>query len=151
MPRMDPIVPEICVHNGTMALDFYHKAFGAQEAARMTTPQGKLIHGDLTIGGHRLFVIDEFDSEEGGTCRSPRTLGGTGVRLNLEVEDADETVERAVRAGAKVMMPVQEMFWGARYGKIIDPFGHEWGINQTLEELSEGDVQERAKEFFAKT
>lgn len=149
--QMDRIVPEICVHDGAAALEFYKKAFGAQETARMTTPQGKLMHGDLTIGGHRIFVIDEFSTEDGGTCRCPRTLGGTGVRLNLEVGDADATVKRAVGAGAKVMMPVQEMFWGARYGKIVDPFGHEWGINQTLVDLSEADVENRAKEFFAKT
>jgi PhnB protein len=152
MPKMDRIVPEICVHDGPAALEFYKKAFGAEETSRMMTPDGKkLLHGDLSIGGHRIFVIDEFSAEEGGTCRCPRTLGGTGVRINIEVEDADGTVERAVAAGAKITMPVQKLFWGARYGKIIDPFGHEWGINQQLEELSETEVKSRAEKFFSKT
>jgi PhnB protein len=79
--------------------------------------------------------IYEFPASEGGTCKSPETLGGTGVRIAVLVEDADEVVERAVAAGARVSMPVQDMFWGGRYGKIVDPFGHEWGINQQIKEI----------------
>jgi uncharacterized glyoxalase superfamily protein PhnB len=78
------------------------------------------------------------------------TLGGTGVRITLLVDDADAIVARAVAAGARVSMPVQDMFWGGRYGKIVDPFGHEWGINQQVKEQSPEETQTAADEFFAK-
>jgi PhnB protein len=77
-------------------------------------------------------------------------LGGTGVRITLLVDDADGVVERAVAAGARVTMPVQDMFWGGRYGKILDPFGHEWGINQQVKEQSHEETQTAADKFFAK-
>src|SRR5450631_4202686 len=122
MTRPDRIVPEIFVHDGTGALELYKRAFGAEERTRMMAPDGlRLLHSELEIFGHRLFVCDEFSASEGGTCRCPRTLGGTGVRIMLEVDDADATVARAVAAGATVMMPVEDMFWGARYGKLLDP------------------------------
>ena len=84
------------------------------------------------------------------TCKMPETLGGTCVRITLMVDDADALVERAVARGARVLMPVADMFWGARYGKIVDPFGHEWGINQQLRELSKAESDAAAAEFFAK-
>ena len=87
---------------------------------------------------------------EGGTVKTPQTLGGgTCVRITLMVDDADALVERAVAAGAQVLMPVQDMFWGGRYGKIVDPFGHEWGINQQLKELSADETKAAADEFLA--
>jgi PhnB protein len=151
MHRSDNIVPELCVHDGPGALEFYKKAFGATEQERTMGPDGaKLLHGALTIRGHRFVVFDEFSAGEGGTCRCPRTLGGTGVRLILEVEDAAEVVRQAVAAGATVMMPVTKMFWGARYGKLEDPYGHEWGINEQLEELSPADEAKAAKQYFNK-
>jgi uncharacterized glyoxalase superfamily protein PhnB len=148
LPR-DRVVPEIFVHDGLGALAFYAQAFGAEERSRMLTPDGKkLIHGELVVFGHRLFVCDEFSASEGGTCRAPRTLGGTGVRLTVEVDDADRTVQRAVAAGASIMLPVQDMFWGARYGKLLDPYGHEWGINQQLKRLGETEEAEEARRYF---
>jgi PhnB protein len=151
MNREDQFVPELIVHNGPAALEFYKSVFGAGEVHRMMTPDGlKLIHGELTLEGHKLFVCDEFDASEGGTCKSPETLGGTGVRITILVDDADGTVERAVAAGARVSLPVQDMFWGGRYGKIVDPFGHEWGINQQLREQSPEETDAAAAEFFAK-
>jgi len=108
------------------------------------------MHGELTLDGHKFFVCDEFPAEEGGTCKSPATLGGTGVRITLLVDDADDIFERAVAAGARVSMPVQNMFWGGRYGKFVDPFGHEWGINQQIKEQSHEETQVAADEFFAK-
>lgn len=151
MHRHDSIVPELCVHEGRGALAFYKKAFGATEQERMMSPDGtKLLHGALTIGGHRLVVFDEFSASEGGTCRCPQTLRGTGVRLILEVEDAEAVVRQAVAAGATIMMPVTKMFWGARYGKLKDPYGHEWGINEQLEELSTADEAKAAERYFSK-
>ena len=83
--------------------------------------------------------------------RTPDTLGGTCVRITLQTDDADGVVERAVARGATVLMPLQDMFWGARYGKIRDPYGHEWGINQQLKEQTEAETETAAKEFFAKS
>jgi len=133
MPRTEQFIPELIVDDGPAALEFYKAAFGVEEVERMMAPDGRrLIHGELTLDGQRFFVCNEFSASEGGTCRSPRTLGGTGVRITLLVDDADATVRRAVAAGARVLLPVADMFWGARYGKIVDPFGHEWGINQQV-------------------
>ena len=96
MSTLDRIVPEIFVHDGVGALEFYKRAFGAVETGRTMAPNGtKRLNGQLEILGHRLFVCDEFTASEGGTCRCPRTLGGTGVRIVLEVDDADGTVAEA--------------------------------------------------------
>ncbi len=147
----DAIVPEIIVNGGVEALEFYKTAFEAVEVARHLAPDGKRLgHGELSIGGHQLFVCDEFDPSEGGSCRSPRSLGGTPVRITLVVRDADATVARAVAAGARVTFPVQDMYWGARYGKIVDPFGHEWGINQPQREVSAAETDAAALEWHAK-
>ncbi len=153
MSRLDQdrIIPEIIVQGGVEALEFYKRAFGAEEVARHMAPDGKRLgHGELTIGGHQLFVCDEFDPSEGGSCRSPRSLGGTPVRITLAVEDADATVARAVAAGATVTFPVQDMYWGARYAKIVDPFGHEWGINQPQRALTAEETDRAAREWQAK-
>ncbi len=149
MSRADQFIPELIVHNGPAALDFYKSVFDAEEVHRMTKPGSeKLMHGELTLDGHKFFVCDEFPASEGGTCKSPQTLGGTGVRITLLVDDADAVVARAVAAGARVSLPVQDMFWGGRYGKIVDPFGHEWGINQQLLELSPEQTEKAADKFF---
>ena len=151
MGKEDQFIPELIVSDGAAALDFYINVFGATEIHRMKQPGGdKLMHGELILDGHKLFVCDEFPASEGGTCKSPHTLGGTGVRITLLVDDADETVDRAVTAGARVSLPVQDMFWGGRYGKIVDPFGHEWGINQQDKELSPAETETAAEAFFRK-
>jgi PhnB protein len=151
MIRDDQFIPQLIVRNGPAALEFYKKAFGAEEVSRTMTSDGeRLVHGELTHDGHMLFVSDEFDASEGGTCKSPHTLGGTAVRITLLVDNADQVVERAKAAGAHVLMPVQDMFWGGRYGKIVDPFGHEWGVNQKVKEQTESETQAAANEFFTK-
>jgi PhnB protein len=96
-----------------------------------------------------LFLSDEFAEKKDVTTRTPRTLGGTTARITLQTDDPDAIVERAVAHGASVLMPVQDMFWGARYGKIVDPFGHEWGINQQLNEQTEEKTKAAAEQFFA--
>jgi PhnB protein len=150
MTRKDQFIPEIFVLDGPAAMEFYKKVFGAEEVHRMMAPDGRrLMHGELTLDGHRLFVCNEFLPAEGGTCKSPQTLNGTGVRITLEVEDADAVAGRAIAAGARVSMPVQDVFWGARYGKIVDPFGHEWGLNQQLKEQTPEETERAAGEFFS--
>ena len=151
MHREDQFIPHLIVSDGLAALAFYKEVFGAEEGDQMMAPDGKrLMHGELILDGHKFFISDEFDASEGGTCKSPGTLGGTSVRVTLQIDDADRIVARAVAGGAQVLMPVEDMFWGARYGKIIDPFGHEWGINQQLKEQSEEETRAAAAEFFAK-
>ena len=151
MNREDQFIPHLIVSNGPAALEFYEKVFGADEGDVMMEPDGKrLMHGEIVLDGHKLFISDEFSEKEGGTCKMPQTLGGTCVRITLQTDDADGVVERALARGASVLMPVADMFWGARYGKIVDPFGHEWGINQQVREQSPEETDTRAAEFFAK-
>jgi PhnB protein len=133
------------------ALKFYQEVFGAKTGDVMMEPQGaRLMHGEIILDGHMLFLGDEFAERQDVTTRTPRTLCGTTVRVTLQADDPDAVVERAVARGASVLMPVQNMFWGARYGKIVDPFGHEWGINQQLDEQTEDQTNAKAEEFFAK-
>jgi PhnB protein len=128
MNREDQFIPHLIVHNGLAALEFYKTVFSGEEGDRMMALDGtRLMHGEVILDGHKLFVSDEFSESEGGTCKSPQSLGGTDVHITLQVDNADLVVERAVAAGARVNMPLQDMFWGARYGKIVDPFGHEVG------------------------
>ena len=151
MHREDQFIPHLIVSNGPAALKFYTEVFGAGTGDNMMAPDGKrLMHGEVVLDGHKLFLSDEFSAEEGGTCKMPQTLGGTCVRITLNVDDADALVERAASRGAQVIMPVQDMFWGARYGKFIDPFGHEWGVNQQLREMSKEESDAAAAEFLAK-
>ena len=150
MNREDQFIPHLVVSDGLAALKFYGEVFAVAEGHNMMAPDGKrLMHGELELNGHKLFVSDEFTAAEGGTCKAPQTIGGTSVRITLETDDADAVVERAVARGAKVLMPLQDMFWGARYGQIVDPFGHVWGINQQLRDQSEAETNSAAKDFFA--
>jgi PhnB protein len=150
MQRDDQFIPHVIVSDGQAALKFYKEVFGAEAGDNMMAPDGKrLLHGEIVLDGHKLFLSDEFSEAEGGSCKMPQTLGGTCVRITLQVDDADALVERAVALGARVLVPVQDMFWGARYGKIVDPFGHEWGINQQLRQLSKEEADAAAEEFLA--
>jgi PhnB protein len=151
MTREDQFIPHLIVNDGKAALKFYKEVFDSEEGDSMMEPNGtRLMHGEIVLEGHKLFLSDEFSEKEGGTCRMPQTLGGTSVRITLETSNADAIVERAVARGARVIMPLQDMFWGARYGKIRDPFGHEWGINQQLQERTAEETEAAAAEFFAK-
>ena len=151
MNREDQFIPHLIVSDGRAAIEFYKNTFGAEAGDNMMAPDGKrLMHGEIVLDGHKMFVSDEFSTSEGGVCKMPETLGGTSVRITLQTDNADSVVERAVARGAKVLMPVADMFWGARYGQILDPFGHAWGINQQLQEQSPEETQAAADEFFAK-
>ena len=151
MSQKDQFIPHLIVSDGMAALEFYRDVFDGEFGDNMMVPGGdKLIHGEIVLDGHKLFVSDWFAPSDGGSLSSPERLGGTCTRITLNVADADALVERAVARGATVLMPVQDMFWGARYGKITDPFGHEWGINQQLEELTAEEEQARADEFFSR-
>jgi PhnB protein len=145
----DQFVPHLIVNDGIAALKFYQEVLGAQQGHTMMAQDGKRVaHGEIILDGHKLFVSDEFTAAEGGSCSTPMTLGGSCVRITLMTDDADRIVERALERGAKLIMPVQDMFWGARYGQIVDPFGHQWGINQQITQQSETETAAAAEEFF---
>ena len=151
MAQADQFIPHLIVNDGLAALKFYKEVFGAEEGDNMMAQDGKrLMHGEILLDGHVLFVSDEFTREEGGMCQKPDTLGGTSVRVTVMTDDADGVFERATERGAEVLMPLQDMFWGARYGQFRDPFGHVWGVNQQLKEQTEAETKAAAEEFFAK-
>jgi PhnB protein len=138
------ISPSLTCKDAARAIDFYKKAFNAQEIMRMPSPDGKISHAELRIGDSIIFLNDEMGPMTGAATGTPR------IYLFLYVEDADKTFESAVKAGAKVEMPLENQFWGDRYGKLTDPFGHEWGVATHVEDLTPEEIDKRATAFFAK-
>jgi uncharacterized glyoxalase superfamily protein PhnB len=124
-PHMQVLSPHLVCAGAADAIAFYKKAFGATEMVRMPGKDGKLMHACVEICGSSVMLVDEM--REWGAL-SPKTLKGTPVTIHLYVDDVDQFVKRAVKAGATVRMPVADMFWGDRYGQIEDPFGHRWSI-----------------------
>src|SRR5262245_2637134 len=140
------LTPGIVVKDAARAIEFYRKAFGAEEHLRMNGPDGKSIaHAELRIGDS-IFMLGEENPAWG--ARSPQTIKGTAVSLNLYVKDADATFKRAIDAGAQVKQPLENAFWGDRYGKVVDPFGHEWGIATHVEDLTPDEIAKRGKEWM---
>lgn len=136
------ITPQLAVNGVGDAIAWYTKALGAHELLRNTAPDGKsIMHSEMLLGDSRFFVVDEFP----GAMVSPTTLGGSPVTLHLYVRDVDATFDRAVDAGASVLMPVADQFWGERYGMLTDPFGHRWSIASRIEDLSPKALQDRAQ------
>lgn len=140
------ITPFLTVRGADRAIEFYRKAFGAEELGRMHGPDGKsLMHAELKIGDSRLFLCDEV-LEMG--CRSPEALGGSSSGIYLYVRDVDETFKTAVDAGATVKQPLEDMFWGDRCGRIQDPFGYEWHLATHREDVPPAEMERRQKEFL---
>ncbi len=141
------VTPYITVHGAAQAIDFYKRAFGAQEVERMTGPDGKsVMHAEIRIGDSVVMLSDE--SPQSGT-RSPQALGGTTGSIFLYVPDVDAAFKRAIDAGAKPVMPPADMFWGDRFGKLVDPFGHHWGMATHKEDLSPEEIRRRGVAFMA--
>jgi len=138
--------PYLYVRGGVKALDFYKKAFGATELMRMEGPGGSIGHAEIKIGDSPIMLADE--SPEMG-ARSPESYGGSAVGLMLYVPDVDETVKRAVGAGAKLDRTVEDKFYGDRMGSIIDPFGHIWYIATHVEDVSPDEMKRRAEAMMA--
>lgn len=134
------MTPYLTVRGAARAIEFYKRAFGAKERMRMPGAEGKIGHAELQIGDSIIMLSDE--SPEMGS-RSPETLGGSASSIFLYVENVDAIVARAVEAGAKVAMPVQDMFWGDRFGRVTDPFGHGWGIATHTEDLTPEEIAKR--------
>jgi PhnB protein len=134
------------VDDAREAIEFYKRAFGATERGIMATPEGKVAHAELQLGDTVLMLSDPFPQS---TIKPPKELGGTSVALFVYVEDVDSFVEKAVEGGATVTSPPEDMFWGDRYGKLSDPWGHEWQIATHTEDLSLEEINERGKEAMA--
>ena len=127
------ITAHLVVGGAAKAIEFYKKAFGAEEVARVPAEDGKrLMHAHLKIGDADLFLVDDFPEFCGGKSSDPLKLGGCSVTLHQYVPDADAAIAKAGAAGAKVTMPAQDMFWGDRYGQVVDPFGHTWSFAHKL-------------------
>lgn len=138
--------PYLIVANAAKAIDFYKEAFRASEQTRLKTPDNKVMHAEITIGDSQIMLCDECPD---WNALSPQTIGGTAVSIVLYVEDVDTVVERAVAAGATLLMPVADQFWGDRMGTVADPFGHKWSIATHTEDVSPEEVSTRATALFA--
>lgn len=143
---MHTVTPHLVCKGATKAIEFYREAFGAIEIARHTTPDGKILHAAIQIGDSPVMIVDEFPDWK---CLGPETLNGSPVTLHLYVEDADAVTQRAIKAGAKEVMPLQDMFWGDRYGKLEDPFGHCWSVATHKRDVSPDEMARAAREMFS--
>jgi len=136
----------LIVPNAKEALEFYAKALGAETLMVMSTPDGRsTVHAEMRIGDSNIMLTDENPA---WNAKSPKTLGGTPVSLHLYVEDCDALYDRAIEAGCESTMPVMDMFWGDRYGKFNDPYGHQWGVATHREDVSPEEMEKRSAEFF---
>ena len=137
------VTPHLVCAGAADAIEFYKKAFGATEMFRLPTPDGRLMHASIMIGDSMVMLVDEM--KEMGSL-GPKARGGTPVGIHLQVEDADALFARAVAAGAAVKMPVMDMFWGDRFGVVVDPFGHEWSIATHIRDLTPDEIAAAAQE-----
>ena len=149
------IAPMLSVRRGASAIEFYKAAFGATERGVMKGPDGKIMHAELKIGDSIVMLSDEFPDFG---ALSPLSTGGAGMGLHIYVDGVDAAFDRAVKAGAEVEMPVMDQFWGDRYGKLRDPFGHKWSIathtkDLSMDEMKHGmdEAMEKAQEKMQKT
>jgi uncharacterized glyoxalase superfamily protein PhnB len=141
------ITPQLVVRGAARAIDFYKEAYGASELFRSVAPDGVTIaHAELLLGNARFFVHDEFPDQG---LVSPTDEKGSSITLHVYVEDVDPFFARAVRAGAEVVLPVEQRFWGDRYGILRDPFAHRWSFASRTEDLSPQDTVERGKQYFS--
>jgi PhnB protein len=144
IPRgMRSVTPHLVCAGAADAIEFYKKAFGATELNRVLGPDGKILNAAIQIGDSVIMLVDEF--KEWGSF-GPKSLNGSPVTIHLYVENADQTFDRAVSAGARVKLPLDDMFWGDRYGQLEDPFGHRWSVATHIRDLSPAEIQDAAQE-----
>jgi PhnB protein len=139
------LTPYMTVRDAAGAIEFYKQAFGAVERGVMKGPDGKIMHAELRIGDSIVMLADEFPQF---ASLSPQSIGGTGMGLHIYVENVDSAFDRAIGAGATIEMPVSDMFWGDRYGKLLDPFGHKWSIATHTRDMSMEEIEEAQEEFM---
>jgi PhnB protein len=136
--KLHTVTPHLVCANAAKAIDFYVKAFGAEEMMRLEGPDGSLWHASVRIGDSAVMLVDEMP---GMGSLGPKALKGTTVTIHLNVPDADAAIKRATKAGAKVLMPAADMFWGDRYGVIEDPFGHKWSIATHIKAMTVDEIK----------
>jgi uncharacterized glyoxalase superfamily protein PhnB len=141
---MHSVTPHLICAGAAKAIEFYKAAFGATELARLPGPDGRLMHASVKIGDSQVMLADEMP--EWGSL-GPKSLKGSPVTIHLYVDDVDAFVERAVKAGAKVTMPVADQFWGDRYGKLEDPFGHHWSVATHVRDVSMEEAQKAMRQM----
>ncbi len=141
------VTPFLSLKDASKAIQFYQHAFGAQEIEKHQAPDGKIMHAVLKIGDSLIMLADEFPQHSCGIS-APHSLKGTSAMFHLYVEDVDTAFDKALQAGAKVKMPVADMFWGDRYGQLEDPFGHLWSIGTHKADLTPEQVNKGAEECF---
>lgn len=139
------LTPHLILNDASSAIEFYKKAFGAEEIHRMADPAGKIMHAEIQIGDSRLMLGEEYP-EYG--IQSAKSLGGSPVTVSLYVDNADKVFETAVAAGATAIMPMADQFWGDRYGKLTDPYGHTWAIMQHIKDMTPEEMGKAAEEAF---
>jgi PhnB protein len=139
---MHTVTPHLVCAGAADAIEFYKKAFNAVEVGRMAGPQGKLLHGLIRIGDSKVMLVDEFP--DWGSF-GPKSLKGSPVTMHLYVENVEAFVAQASAAGAKITMPLQDMFWGDRYCQLEDPFGHHWSVATHVRDVSPEEMQQAAQ------
>jgi PhnB protein len=144
--KIKEAIPYLSVTDAKAALEFYSGVFDCEPLFALTMPDGQVMHCEFHIGEAKIFVSESLP-EHGGTP-SPGSLGATTVAIHLYVDDCDGMLERMKSAGAKVLMEPEDMFWGERFGRVRDPFGHEWGIATTLREMSPDELEAAAAKLF---
>jgi PhnB protein len=136
MTATQPVTPHLVVNDASAAIEFYKSALGAAEITRLPAGDGRLMHAELNLAGMRIFLNDDFPEHRCNHATDavfpPKTIGGTSVTMHLEVADCDAAVQRAADAGATVTMPPWDAFWGMRYARVLDPFGHSWSFAHPL-------------------
>ena len=140
------ITPHLIIKGASEAIEFYKKAFGAEELFRMPGPDGRIMHAELQIGDSRVMLSDEFPDMG---VKGPQSLGGSPISLMLYLADVDAAFKRATDAGCEVRMPLANQFWGDRYGKVSDPFGHVWALGTHIEDVPAEEMPKRAQAAMA--
>jgi PhnB protein len=149
-PGRENLIPHLVCNRCSEAIEFYKKAFGAEEVARIPAPDGKrLMHAEIRVGKSLVFLVDDFPEYCEGKSETPTALKGTPVTLHHYVPDCDAAIKRAQDAGATVLMPAVDMFWGDRYGVVKDPYGHKWSFGSHVKDLTREEMMAGMKEAFA--
>lgn len=143
------VTPFLSLDDAAAAIEFYKRAFGAKERLRMPGPDGKIAHAEIEIGDSPIMLSDMFEGQSLG--KTPKEAGGTTVGLFLYLEDVDEVFQQAIDAGATVTMPLEDMFWGDRFGRVTDPFGHDWQLATHKEDLTPEEMEKRSQGAIAST
>jgi len=150
-PGHENLIPHLVCEPCSKAIDFYKKAFGAEEICRIPAPDGRrIMHAAIRIGKSVVFLVDDFPEHCGGVSATPTALKGTPVTLHHYVENCDAAIKRAQDAGATVVMPATDMFWGDRYGQVTDPYGHKWSFATHIKDVNSTEMQAAMKDAFAK-